>query len=164
MEILYLHGLKGNLTREKREILESYGHVHAPTIFYRDNHKVVNDLKNEYINKDIDFVIGTSIGGFAAFYLANAFQKSALLFNPALVTQSVKQEIPTYKSSKRNLKHVILGAKDDVVDPAETLNFLSNQLKTNTAFTINYRLDLAHRIPVEIFQEEVESFFKHLYF
>ncbi|MGO1752549.1 MAG: YqiA/YcfP family alpha/beta fold hydrolase [Psychroflexus sp.] len=163
MNILYLHGLKGNLTQEKREILEAYGHVHAPTISYEDDKNVITNLKNEFSQHSIDFVIGSSLGGFAGFHLANIFQKSALLFNPALASQSVQQEVPEYVSNKRNLKHVVLGAKDEIVNPSETLSFLSNHLKTNTAFTINYRLDLAHRIPVEIFQEEVELFFKHLY-
>lgn len=163
MNILYLHGLKGNLTQEKRKVLEAYGHVYAPTIFYENDKNIITNLKNEFNQHSINFVIGSSLGGFAGFHLANIFQKSALLFNPALALQSVQQVVPDYESNKRNLKHVVLGAKDDVVNPSETLTFLSNHLKTNTAFKINYRLDLAHRIPVEIFQEEVELFFKHFY-
>lgn len=164
MNILYLHGLKGSLTQEKREVLEAYGQVFAPTIFYEESKTVISDLKKEYADQEIDFVIGSSMGGFAGFHLAIAFHKSALLFNPALASRSVNQEIPVYESSKRNLKHIILGAKDDVVNPAETLAFLSNELKTNTAYSIRYRLDLAHRIPIDIFEEEVKAFFKHLYF
>ncbi|MDN6280676.1 MAG: hypothetical protein L0J45_06700 [Psychroflexus sp.] len=163
MNILYLHGLNGSLTQEKREILEAFGQVFAPTIFYEESKTVISDLKSEYANQEIDFVIGSSMGGFAGFHLATAFQKSALLFNPALAGRSVQQEVPLYESSKRSLKHIILGAKDDIVNPSETLAFLSNKLKTNTAYSINYRLDLAHRIPIDIFEEEVEAFFKHLY-
>jgi hypothetical protein len=57
---------------------------------------------------------------------------------------------------------LVLGAKDEVVDPKTTLNFVAERIKDDTDYQIILRSDLAHRIPLGIFEEEVRSFFDHL--
>src|SRR5690554_4666971 len=105
MNILYLHGLDSSLNDEKRAILEKYGKVYAPLIDYREDANRVVFLIDEFKDKDIDVVIGSSMGGFAGYYIADALQRPALLFNPALAYRSVRQEIPNTKTQAPNSKY-----------------------------------------------------------
>ena len=161
MNILYLHGLDSSLNAEKRAILEKYGTVYSPQIDYRNDESSIESLMNLYKDKDIDSVIGSSMGGFAAYYIADMFQRPELLFNPALAYRSVHQEIPVITNPLSNLKHLVLGANDEVIDPKSTLEFLSNSIGIDN-YNIKIRQDLQHRIPEEIFEVEVKAFFRKL--
>lgn len=162
MKILYLHGLDGSLSDEKRTILSPFGKIVAPAIDYRTDKNSITKLVAEYKNKDIDIVMGSSMGGFAGYHVADALQKPALLFNPALAQRSVVQEIPEYINSNLSSKQLVLGAQDEVGDPVGTFQYLSQTLNTHTDYCIHFRQDLAHRIPVAIFEEEVAEFFNIL--
>ena len=52
----------------------------------------------------------------------------------------------------------MLGAKDDVIDPKTTLEFLANSIGVDN-YNIKIRQDLEHRIPEGVFGEEVGVFF-----
>lgn len=167
MNILYLHGLDSSLNDEKCAILEKYGKVYAPLIEYRKDANRVAFLIDEFKDKEIDVVIGSSMGGFAGYYIADALQRPALLFNPALAYRSVLQEIPNSKDQVLNSKlqipkskliHIVLGAKDEVIDPKTTLEFLANSIGVDN-YNIKIRQDLEHRIPEGVFEEEVGGFF-----
>jgi len=162
MNILYLHGLDSKLSPEKREILEKYGKVFAPDLDYYQNTNAIRTILEMYSNVDINTVIGSSMGGFAAYHVSNAIFRPALLFNPALRTRSVPQEIPKDNYNYNNLKHFVIGQKDDVVSPADTLSFLSENFNPVTEIHLRLVPRLGHRIPVELFEEEVESFFGKL--
>src|SRR5690554_3670358 len=114
MKILYLHGLNGNLSPEKREILEHYGEVFSPSIDYEADSESIASLMASFNSHDINVVIGSSMGGFAGYYISNAFQLPALLFNPALAARSVAQNIPEIKNETSVFKHIVLGTKDSV--------------------------------------------------
>lgn len=162
MNILYIHGLDGSLSDEKRKILARFGCVSAPAIDYRNDVNSISKLIKEYKNKNIDIVIGSSLGGFAAYHVANALQKSALLFNPALAQRSILQEVPEYTNPNQSFKQIVLGAQDEIVDPVGTFQFLSQTLDTPVDYWVHFRQDLAHQIPVLIFEEEVMRFFSNI--
>lgn len=162
MNILYLHGLDGSLSDEKRKILSRFGNVTSPAIDYRNDKYSVSKLVKAYENKCIDIVIGSSMGGFAGYHVSNALQKPALLFNPALAQRTILQEIVDYTNPNQCFKQIVLGAQDEVVDPAGTFQFLSQTLDTPSDYWIHFRQDLAHRIPVIIFEEEVMRFFSYI--
>ena len=162
MNILYLHGLKGSLSPEKRIVLEQYGEVFSPTIDYEKESNVISGISASFNLHDIDIVIGSSMGGFTGYYVSNQYQCPALLFNPALAERSVYQEIPEIEHKKSSLKQIVLGALDDVVNPVEIFQFLGNTIAFNPEYNIHLRNNLAHRIPIEIFKEEVTLFFSTL--
>ena len=162
MNILYIHGLNSSLSDEKRAILESYGTVFAPSIDYVADANSIEHLNLEFQDKEINVVMGSSMGGFVGYHLSITFQKPALLFNPALVYRTVHQNIPEYNNPNPSFKKIVLGAQDDVVYPKNTLIFIADKIKDNTDYQISLRQDLAHRIPLDIFEEEVSSFFKGL--
>lgn len=162
MTILYIHGLDGSLTNEKRAVLENYGSVLAPSIDYRSNNNSIEYLVEKFKDKDIDIVMGSSMGGFAGFHVSNALQTPALLFNPALASRSVEQHEPELKNISMCFKQLVLGGKDDVVFAKDTLRFLSENFETLSNFTLHSRYNLAHRIPIEVFEEEVKLFFNQV--
>jgi hypothetical protein len=127
MNILYLHGLESKLSEEKRAILENYGTVIAPDLDYKSNPNVIQNLYDEYKVQDINAIIGSSMGGFAGFHLANSLGICALLYNPALpYRNSVAQHIPSDLPKKQSpLMRIVLGGQDDVINAKDNLNFLS---------------------------------------
>ena len=161
MNILYLHGLESKLSPAKRKILEKYGKVFAPDLNYYQNSDAIVSILDMYSNIDINTVMGSSMGGFAAYHISNALFRPALLFNPALHKRSVPQEIPG-NNNYNNLKQIIIGQQDDVVSPTDTLYFLSENFNPVTEIHLRLVPRLGHRIPVELFEEEVESFFGRL--
>ena len=158
MNILYLHGLNGSLSFEKQEILERFGKVHSPSIDYENNQDSIRWLQIEYKDEKIDLIIGSSMGGFAGYYLSKLYQVPSLLFNPALAYRNVLQSIPSTTQSNNGSIHIVLGSKDPPIDPKSTLNFLGDILMHPQNYSIHIRHDLEHRIPVSVFEEEVAKF------
>jgi len=162
MNILYLHGLMGSLNPEKRQIVEKYGKAYAPNIPYQTNTECISWLYHHYKNKNIDVVIGSSLGGFSGYYLSRLLQVPALLFNPALASRSVEQNIPEITNAHREPMHIIIGAKDDVVHPKSTLQFIAEHFPSTQNYQIQTLQELAHRIPLQTFKTTVDQFFSTL--
>jgi len=162
MKILYLHGLDGNLGDEKRVILQKFGTVLSPAIDYRTEYNSIEILVEQFKNDKIDVVVGSSMGGFVGYYVSNAYKRPALLFNPALSSRSVRQKVPTYGHPFLGFKQIVIGSRDEVVNAKDTLDFLSKNQQIHTNYHIHIREELEHRVPVDIFQEEVDLFFKNL--
>lgn len=158
MNILYLHGLNSSLSPEKRIVLERYGNVEGPAIDYESNPDCLIWLYNCYKNTEIDLVIGSSMGGFAGYHISKLFQVPALLFNPALANRSVVQNIPGTPETNGSSISVVLGAKDEIVNPQKTLNFIGDLLMVSQDYNIQIRHDLEHQIPLAVFEEEVMRF------
>lgn len=164
MNILFLHGLESKLSDEKRTILESYGTVIAPDLDYKSNPIVIQNLYNEYKNQDINAIIGSSMGGFVGFHLANSLGICALLYNPALpYRNNVKQIIPSSVPSNHSLLlRIVLGGQDDIIKAKDNLAFLAQNCNPKTDYKIVIKNDLAHQIPVEVFEEQTAAFFERL--
>lgn len=162
MNILYLHGLDSKLSPEKREILEKFGKVYAPDLNYYQDQNAIESILNMYPDVEINTVIGSSMGGFAAYHVSNALFRPALLFNPALQKRSVPQNIPADNNNYNNLKQIVIGQTDDVVSPADTFSFLTENFNPVTDIHLHLVPRLGHNIPVEFFEEEVKSFFAKL--
>lgn len=161
MNIVYLHGLDSKLSLEKKDILEKFGKVIAPEIDYYSNANAIESLVDYLKDKKVDVIIGSSIGGFAAYYVSTALKKPALLFNPALRNRSVEQIIPSIPINRLSVKQFVLGAMDDVVSPGDTLGFISKIYNEFTDFHIHLRTGLTHNIPLDVFEEEIKSFLNY---
>lgn len=161
MNILYIHGLDSKLKPEKRKILERYGEVYTPDINYYVNVDAVRSILEYASTKSIDVVMGSSMGGFAGYYVSKELNLPVLLFNPALKERSVEQHIPEVKENATSKMHIILGEVDEVVNPEGTLEFLEDELK-NKRISTEIVKDLGHNIPVEVFEEKVLTFMDHL--
>jgi len=163
MTILYLHGLESKLSDTKRTVLEEFGTVIAPDLDYHKNPNVFIDLLNSHKYETINCIIGSSMGGFMGYYVAIEIGIPALLFNPALPIRSVNQIVPKNSIPKENQRFsIILGSQDETVPAISNLKYFSQNLLPTVHFQINVRPDLAHQIPLEIFEEECRAFLGNL--
>ncbi len=162
MNILYLHGLGSSLKPEKREILEKYGKVYGPDINYEQRKDTIDWLYGSYKEKEIDVIIGSSMGGFTGYYLSRLLQTPALLFNPALAARKVKQEIPENAPPHQSLVQFILGAQDTTVNPEATLGFIAEHFPKTQDYQISIQKDLEHQIPIEVFKNATDKFFREV--
>ena len=160
MKILYLHGLNSKLSDPKRKILEQYGQVFALDINYTEKHFQPDFILKQFPNIEFNVVMGSSMGALNAYAISEIIGRPALLFNPPLVKYS---EIEFSHTFTRGLspKHILLGGSDDVVNAAETLNFLGEYLK-NSELDIKILPELGHRIPIDVFTDQVKKFFKDI--
>lgn len=157
MNILYLHGLKSKLSTEKQKVLEQYGSVYAPDINYNQQHLQPREILQQSPSTEFNVIIGSSMGALNAYIISENVGRPALLFNPPLAKyQSIKFENNYVKGLAS--KQILLGGSDEVVEPSETLVFLGRHLKTSE---LHIKIDplLGHRIPLEVFKEQVETFF-----
>lgn len=164
MNILFLHGLESKLSDEKRAILATYGTVIAPDLDYKSNPDAIQNLYDEFKNQNINAIIGSSMGGFAAYHLANSLGICTLLYNPALPYRtSIIQNIPSHLPQKQSpLMMVVLGAQDDVIKAKDNLAFLAQNFSELKECTIQIINELAHQIPVPIFEKQTEYFFEEI--
>jgi len=163
MNILYIYGLDSKLSHEKKAVLENYGRVLTPTIDYYTDPAAISSIVKEMKNEKIDAVIGSSMGGFAGYYISTILGVPALLFNPALEERSVEQEVPQLELKERTSKQFLLGALDDVIDPGDTLRFLAGCYNNHTNFHLHIMPGLTHNIPVDIFTVEVDEFLNRFF-
>jgi hypothetical protein len=164
MNILYLHGLESKLSDPKRAILETYGTVIAPDIDYKSNPNVIQNLYDEYHNQDINTIIGSSMGGFTAYHLANSLGICALLYNPALPYRNdIEQTIPTNLPINNSaFVRFVLGALDDIIKAKDNLTYLAEHRNPATDYDIIIKKELAHQIPIDVFEQEAKTFFEQL--
>src|SRR5690606_23081068 len=118
------------------------------------------DLFAEYFGSEIDCIIGSSMGGFAGFYLSMMFETPALLFNPALPYRSVRQKVPKYDYNICRSIEVVLGERDNLILAADTEKFLHKHYPNNIFIRTRRLTQLEHRIPLSVFEEEVKRFRK----
>jgi predicted esterase YcpF (UPF0227 family) len=164
MNILFLQGLESKLSDPKRAILATYGTVIAPDIDYKSNPNVIQNLYVEYHNKDINAIIGSSMGGFTAYHLAHTLGICALLYNPALPYRNgIEQIIPTnLPINNAAFMRIVLGAQDDIIIAKDNLNFLAKNSNPQTDYDITIKRGLAHQIPIDVFEQETKAFFAKL--
>lgn len=163
MNILYLHGLESKLSPEKRQILEKFGNIIAPDLDYKSNPNKIQQLIDEYKNGPINAIIGSSMGGFAGYYLAKSMGVRAMLYNPALPYRtSIEQFVPEIvaKNPLSDLR-IVLGGLDDVIKAKDNLAFLAENYDFERNYQIVIRKELGHQIPIAVFEEETEAFFEN---
>ena len=159
MNILYLHGLKSKLSTEKRQILELYGKVYAPDIDYSKDHLPYVEILQRFPRTEFNVLIGSSMGALNSYIISYWIGRPALLFNPPLSKYPWSIMYPKEKFLKGEAsKQVVLGVRDEVVDPRETLHYIANNL-TEDVEVIKMHRDLGHRIPLDVFEAEVKDFF-----
>lgn len=151
MKILYLHGLDAKPSKEKIDYLEEIGHnVVAPHLDYKsyiDDISLFNMLSFKIKDEGINFLIGSSFGGYMCFWLSELHKIQSVLFNPALMMQS--ESVPVIKEYSNTRKTFILGEYDDIVDPEGTKRFIEKNNISNYEMIVG---DHGHRTSLEVFQ------------
>lgn len=158
MKTLYIHGLDSSPKPDKMAVIREHSLAEGLHLDYRADNTAFYKL-NDYINNHgITHIVGSSMGGFLGFWLAEKHQLPCLLFNPALVERSVSMEYQQQLNGCPS-RLVVLGAKDDVVNPQQTAEFLDNLYATTTHQRVVWCNNLAHQIDINTFTEFVDYFF-----
>jgi hypothetical protein len=148
MRAAFFHGLESKPFSEKNQILiEHYGdaNVYAPAMDYRDPWLFDTVLK-EIRERDIELLIGSSMGGYFAYCLSTMTGIPTVLFNPAVIGRSFD---PVTEQGLISSKHrVILGVNDDVIDPIKSSAYFAEYGIGEFEY---HREDIGHRIPKEVF-------------
>ncbi len=164
MKILFLHGLESKLNLPKRKVLEQYGTVQAPDLEYKSNPNVILEMQQHIAQWQPDVLIGSSMGGFIGFFLAQMTGIPALLYNPAVLSgrryQIVPENLPPHFTAP---VQIIFGGIDTLVPPEATLDFLKAHYPNEKHFQLKIIADMAHRIPFEVFETESKAFFKEYF-
>ena len=91
------------------------------------------------------------MGGLNAFIISENLGRPALVFNPPL-QKHIPVNFQNHHTKGPAPKTIILGRKDVVIDPNETLIFLS-QYSQEAEIIIKLFPYLEHRIPLELFND-----------
>ncbi len=156
--LLYLHGLDGKLSEEKRAIMSVYFNVIAPNIDYRKDN-VDEIITTIFDNNEILGVVGSSMGGYVGYHISRQRDLPCLLFNPALFERSVVLKFTTHPKYAyyNNFMTIVLGKKDKVVNSDTTMKELKND-NTIQQITFSYHTSLEHRIDINTFDFEFTKF------
>jgi uncharacterized protein len=157
MKTLYLHGYQSYPIPQKIEIMEYAGlEVIAPEIDFDAGETVYHFLKQIILEEDIEFLIGSSLGGFLAYWLAEELGLPCLLFNPAMnYSDTLMDYIPEFEQRFCPARFVVIGAIDETVNPKENIRFF-NSIDDGESFQRMIICQwLEHQIDFDTFDEMV---------
>ncbi|MBN1253328.1 MAG: hypothetical protein JXR51_10415 [Bacteroidales bacterium] len=156
IKTICIHGLDSEAKPEKLEIMKNIGlDVYALHIDYRKNKNAYFDIKSLIIKQKAEFLIGSSFGGMLAYYLSEEFGIPCLLFNPAILYQSIDINIPEIKENHCPLRIVILGQKDNIINPHQNADFFKTKERNNLLQKIISCSWLEHSIDFQTFEEMI---------
>lgn len=158
MKALYIHGFQSSPLPAKVSILESeFDQVFAPFIDWEDESRrtsLFSELNNLIKSEGITHVIGSSMGGQMAFYLATRNNIKGLCFNPAFGLRYSDFGYVLSKDFDSNIL-ITLGSQDDVVDPERSHEFLrSNGIYDKVEIET---IDMGHQISTDIFERQTKK-------
>jgi hypothetical protein len=159
-KVLILHGLGGEPSKEKSDIFEKRGYeVIFPHIDYiqewnKDKCKSIFNYLIK-ISKNIDLIVGQSLGGYTGFLLSNILNVKTILINPALDRNKTKLDIKNFdidysiKYQNKNIE-IYFGELDNLIPMKITQNFLKEN-------NLNYKQviipNMEHRSPAKKIEE-----------
>lgn len=157
MKTLYIHGLDSHPVPEKLEILKSLGlEVVALHIDYRKENGVYQKLKTTIEKEKVEFIVGSSMGGFLAYWLGEDLGLPCLLFNPAMnYMDELMPHLPEISNRLCPARFVIIGAHDESVDPKENIHFFRRVQRKDCHQRVVVCEWLAHQIDFNTFDEMV---------
>ncbi len=127
MNILWAHEMGYKPDLMKIEIIKNFNlkpfYLHLD---YENNNNCFDILFDYCIENKIDFLIGSSYGGFLCYWLSEKLGIPCLLLNPALSLRTKNKTKPNIEILKSKLCLVALSANDEVIDYNRTLLFLEN--------------------------------------
>jgi len=155
MKTLYIHGLDSHPVPEKLEILEKAGlEVVALHIDYRTESNAYLLLKNYALKENVEFLVGSSLGGFIAHWLAEDLSLPCLLFNPAMsFRDSLGEHMPEINNRLCPARFVVIGAHDETVDPNENIKYFRAHIKSKCYQRVLVCEWLEHQIDYNSFEE-----------
>tara|TARA_S200002703_G_scaffold134402_1_gene122951 strand:- start:3235 stop:3720 length:486 start_codon:yes stop_codon:yes gene_type:complete len=156
-KVLYLHGLESGQGGSKVDYLADNCYVHAPEMDYtrKDIFPYLVQIMEDF---NPDLIIGSSMGGYAAYMLSGFYGTPIIAFNPALHSRKFNPKFPnkvqTYYPGKAK---IILGEEDTIIDPKTTLKFIADHIGNGFPQIDIDKVDgMGHRVPLDIFISKIK--------
>lgn len=158
MKTLYIHGLDSHPVPEKLDILTAAGlEVMALHIDYRTEENAYRILKDYALSEKIEFIVGSSLGGYIGFWLAEDLGLPCLLFNPAMsFSNSLDEYMPEIPHRQCPARFVVIGAFDETVKSEENIRFFREPEQNNCYQRVIVCEWLEHQIDFITFEEMVK--------
>ena len=155
MKAIWLHGMGGSPNTEKIKVLESYGFEMYSLHLQYDKESFAL-LKKYCLENKIQFLVGSSHGGFLAFWLSEELAIPCLLLNPAVSLRGKHKTKPQNMSRLESpLCLVALGEKDEQIDYTRTLLFMEKDKREGKEiFTKTWKGE-GHGFSIKAFEEIV---------
>ena len=136
----------------KVDFLAKKGYVCAPDIDYTRS-DIFTYLVSFVEEFEPDVIIGSSMGGYAAWILGGLYDIPVLAFNPALHSRSFEPKLPRFvKQHIPSKLHVVLGEKDTVIPHIKTLDYMKDWIKDRYVdYKVHSVKTMGHRVPLEEF-------------
>lgn len=155
--IAYFHGLESSAGGQKVKFLNDvYGDVYAPAMEYSKNNSLFDQVYTHLKNSRTELIIGSSMGGWFSYWLGKKLGVDTILFNPALPYRTSFEPYVDKSGNKRSFHHIVLGNQDTVIDPADTVKWLTENEKVSS-YRIDYE-NYAHRTPLNSFIKYVKRY------
>lgn len=161
--ILYIHGFKSSSKARKGQILkQNFDNVLVPTLPISPLQAI--ELLESTINKNkIDFIVGSSLGGFYALYCWKKFSLRTLLINPSLTPwETLSAHIGTH--TRFNSNHTFDWTKNHISELEtidETMKNMSENQKLLQIFASTDDEILDHSNLPKIFPNANIKFFEN---
>ncbi len=157
MNVLYLHGLESKPGGSKVKYLnDRFDMVYAPAMDYK-NPELFQEMLDLCAAEEFDLIIGSSMGGYFAHQLATHFEDTQLmLFNPAVHSRSF-EPLGVTDGAFSVHGHVVLGLKDDVINPTRTYNMVGS-ISFYDGLSVIPVEHMGHRTPLDVFVDIMERF------
>jgi len=157
-KVLYLHGLESGQGGPKVDYLADKCYVHAPEMDYtrKDIFPYLVQMMEDF---DPDLIIGSSMGGYAAYMLGGFYNKPIIAFNPALHSRKFNPKFPIKaQNSYPGKAKIVLGEEDTIIDPKKTLEFITDQIGYGFPnIDIENVNNMGHRVPFDIFINKIQN-------
>ena len=156
--VLYIHGYESAPTPAKTMALSDLGFaVIAPKIHYVENYNTYERLKSLALEYQIDWLVGSSLGGYTAFWLSQELILPTLLFNPSLIFKRTDPGLVKKDLEIKNFNQTIfLGLKDTTVDPLLTQKWLEKRQILDRVKIIKNE-EHAHEISLDVFTHTIQT-------
>jgi len=152
MNLLYIHGIDSKPNMERISHLESLGYkVSALHLNYRAEPETYSILKRTILQSEIRQLVGSSFGGFLAFWLGEEMGLPSLLFNPAMYVEPRQARFSAPMERKSPRRRVVIGAQDEVVDPQANWKFFEKEGNLARDQRVILCQWLGHQIDIDTF-------------
>ncbi len=158
MKAIWIHGMGGSPNQDKIALMEQYGwETHALHLDYVQEPLRFEILRDYCTKHHIDVLVGSSFGGFLAFWLSEELGLSCILLNPAVSIRGKSKNKPNSVTHLRSaLCLVALGAKDELIDAQRTLLFIEQDKRADKIILTKVFDEEGHSFTIEAFREILE--------